>query len=53
VGDPIRIIAPEVYPEAALAALKLAGMPYAYAAKGWSVLEGALRSGLREIFPNG
>jgi uncharacterized protein with NAD-binding domain and iron-sulfur cluster len=53
VGDPIRIIAPDVYPEPALAALKLVGMPYAYAAKGWSVLYGAFEQGLREIFPNG
>jgi hypothetical protein len=53
VGDPIRIIAPDVYPEAALAALKLVGMPYAYAAKGWSMLYGGFERGLREIFPNG
>jgi hypothetical protein len=53
VGDPIRVITPDVYPEPALAALKLAGMPYAYAAKGWSVLYGAFERGLREIFPNG
>ena len=53
VGDPIRIITPDVYPEPALAALKLVGMPYAYAAKGWSVLYGGFARGLREIFPNG
>lgn len=53
VGDPIRIITPDVYPEPALAALKLVGMPYAYAAKGWSVLYGAFQSSVREIFPNG
>jgi|RhiMethySRZTD1v2_1073278.scaffolds.fasta_scaffold00684_8 hypothetical protein len=53
VGDPIRIIAPDVYPEPALAALKLAGMPYAYAAKGWSMLYGAFQQGVRDIFPNG
>jgi zeta-carotene desaturase len=53
VGDPIRVITPDVYPEPALAALKLVGMPYAYAAKGWSMLYGALQPAVREIFPNG
>lgn len=53
VGDPIRIITPDAYPEPALAALKLVGMPYAYAAKGWSMLSGGFQQSLREIFPNG
>jgi hypothetical protein len=43
-GDPIKIVHPETYPRAALAALRTMSLPYAYAAKAWSVLSGALHS---------
>ncbi|MGO8917894.1 MAG: FAD-dependent oxidoreductase [Stellaceae bacterium] len=52
-GEPITILRPETYPDQALAALKMMGAPYAYAAKAWSVASNALRSSYDEMFPNG
>jgi Flavin containing amine oxidoreductase len=52
-GEPITILRPGAYPDQALAALKVMGAPYAYAAKAWAMASDALRSSYDEIFPNG
>ena len=36
IGEPLRIVEPDTIPEALFAALKVAGAPYAYAAKAWA-----------------
>jgi hypothetical protein len=53
VGNSIEIVEPKAYPRFALQAIKLAGTPHAYAAKGWAMLCGVLREGYEEMFPNG
>lgn len=53
IGEPITILRPDTYPDEALSALKMMGMPYAYAAKAWAVATDALRSSYDEMFPNG
>jgi Flavin containing amine oxidoreductase len=53
VGDPIEILAPDAYPQSAMAALKLMGAPYAYAAKAWTVMADGFTSRVDQMFPNG
>jgi hypothetical protein len=53
IGEPIEIVEPETYPQAAMAAIKLMGAPYAYAAKIWSMMSGGFQSSYKEVFPNG
>jgi hypothetical protein len=53
VGEPIEIIEPDSYPQATMAALKLMGAPYAYAAKAWTMLAGGFGSRVDQMFPNG
>ena len=53
VGPAIEILHPETMPPEVLAALKLAGMPSAYAAKAMSVSAQWLRGAFREVFPRG
>jgi uncharacterized protein with NAD-binding domain and iron-sulfur cluster len=53
VGDRIEITEPNAYPQAAMAALKLAGAPYAYAAKAWTMVADGFTSRVDEVFPNG
>ena len=49
IGSPIPILAPETYPNEALAALKLVGAPYAYMAKALSMIYDVARSGLQDV----
>jgi len=53
VGDPIEILAPDAYPQSAMAMLKLMGAPSAYAAKAWTVMANGFASRVDEMFPNG
>jgi hypothetical protein len=53
VGDPIEILAPDAYPQSAMAALKLMGAPYAYAAKAWTMMSDGFTSRVDQMFPNG
>ncbi|HEY1930605.1 MAG TPA: FAD-dependent oxidoreductase [Acetobacteraceae bacterium] len=50
-GQPIDIVLPSTVPEIALLPFKLAGAPYAYAAKAMSVSSRWLSGALREMFP--
>jgi predicted NAD/FAD-dependent oxidoreductase len=52
-GDAIAITDPEAYPEVPLAALALAGLPFAYAAKAISTGDRMLRRAYDNLFPNG
>jgi predicted NAD/FAD-dependent oxidoreductase len=52
-GDAIGIIEPDAYPVLPLAALALATMPLAYAAKAVSTGDHMLRQAYRSLFPNG
>jgi predicted NAD/FAD-dependent oxidoreductase len=52
-GDVIAITEPDSYPEAPLAALALAGLPFAYAAKAISTGDRMLRRAYANLFPNG
>ncbi len=53
VGEPIEIIEPDAFPQTAMAALKLMGAPYAYAAKAWTVMADGFASRCKDMFPNG
>jgi hypothetical protein len=53
VGEPIEIMKPDVFPMTAMAALKLMGAPYAYAAKAWTMMADGFGSRVDEMFPNG
>jgi predicted NAD/FAD-dependent oxidoreductase len=50
-GQPIEIVLPSTVPEIALLPLKLAGAPYAYAAKAMSVSSRWLWGAFHEMFP--
>jgi hypothetical protein len=52
-GEAIQIIEPDAYPALPLAALALATMLLAYAAKAVSIGDGMLRQAYRSMFPNG
>jgi uncharacterized protein with NAD-binding domain and iron-sulfur cluster len=53
IGEPIEILAPDAYPQSAMAVLKLMGAPYAYAAKAWTVMADGFASRVDQMFPNG
>ena len=52
-GEAIAITEPDSYPEAPLAAMALAGLPFAYAAKAISTGDRVLRRAYASLFPNG
>jgi hypothetical protein len=51
--DAVEIILPDAYPEKAMAMVKWIGMPYAYAAKAWSMASDGFHSYMQETFPHG